>query len=246
MSAICLAFHQNPTINPRTGRSIITHGPTYNNLVKECGTPGIPASKPIIPTYQVPFPQPTYQVPSPQPTYQVPSPKPIIRDYGILNFIQDIRPAPITSYLTPNLNPKDGDPPEFMSPISIKGFDPKDYLCEGYWSEVNSGEYQPIVSNKPWIGKEEWIMKALTVQNYLKRFESGAMQNFHNRSPGVMHHLGYAPSRIDQSFLGASEYIDGDICWPYQYVEHYIQEHNVPPTERFYHYINQRYATLLR
>lgn len=39
MSSVCYAFHQNPNINPRTGRKIDQNAKTYNDLIKECGNP---------------------------------------------------------------------------------------------------------------------------------------------------------------------------------------------------------------
>lgn len=40
MSLVCQQFLTNPTVNPRTGRKIQIGGPTYRELVKECGQPG--------------------------------------------------------------------------------------------------------------------------------------------------------------------------------------------------------------
>jgi hypothetical protein len=55
-------------------------------------------------------------------------------------------------------------------------------------------------------------------------------------------------SRIDGSWIGASEYQDkrNNICWPGGYIEHYIEDHNVMPTEKFYKYINARYDEIMK
>lgn len=39
MNSICDNFHQNPYVNPKTGRSITSHGLTFKSLVKECVDP---------------------------------------------------------------------------------------------------------------------------------------------------------------------------------------------------------------
>lgn len=49
MTTVCDSFHRDPTINPRTGKSIKIGGPVYNALVKECGAPpGAPAGTPAV------------------------------------------------------------------------------------------------------------------------------------------------------------------------------------------------------
>jgi len=37
LSPECIQWNNNPTINPRTGRTIKINGPVYNQYVKECG-----------------------------------------------------------------------------------------------------------------------------------------------------------------------------------------------------------------
>ena len=38
-ASVCIDFHRNPQVNPRTGRDIARGGPVYNALVRECGPP---------------------------------------------------------------------------------------------------------------------------------------------------------------------------------------------------------------
>jgi hypothetical protein len=126
-----------------------------------------------------------------------------------------------------NIDPTDfGAPPEFM-PDAI-------YDCEGYWDHDDYDDYekkyQPIISNKVWNGKAEWIRKAKLVEE---------------QTPFIGYR-GMSPSRIDGTFVGSQEFFDtiNRICWPQNYVQHYIEKYNVMPTRRFYAYINKRYQLL--
>lgn len=120
------------------------------------------------------------------------------------------------------------EPPEFMPPIplNLKG--------EGYWSQ----SYMPIVSKKEWKGKQEWVNKVSFIELQAERKENDVK---------MLQALGYAPSRLVPNFMvGSAEYRDGEVFWPEGYVEHYIRDHNVMPTKRFYNYINTKYDILTK
>ena len=57
---------------------------------------------------------------------------------------------------------------------------------------------------------------------------------------------GLAPSRMDGSNVGSGEFCDGSgpdggaIRWPEGYARHYIGEHDVVPTRRFFEYVAWR------
>jgi hypothetical protein len=164
-------FHNNPDVNPRTGRKIIRNKDIYNKLVAEFG----------------PVPELTHQ-----------------------------------SMPSKDLN----EPPEFMPPTTLKG--------EGYWSPT----YMPVVSKQEWKGKQQWLDKVTFIELQAEKKENDVQW---------MQALGYAPSRLVPNFMvGSGEYRDGDVFWPEGYVEHYIRDHNVMPTRRFYNYINQKYDTLTK
>lgn len=78
LSPHCQQFHQNPQVNPLTGKRIDIGGPTYRKLVSECGPP--PAQPQAIPQPQ-PFPRVIPQpLPQPQVIPQViPQPQPLTR-----------------------------------------------------------------------------------------------------------------------------------------------------------------------
>lgn len=102
------------------------------------------------------------------------------------------------------------------------------YVCEGYWDEKYN---KPVASKFIWEGKEEWLKKAYIVNNNV---------DFHN-------YRGMSPSRIKKdNFVGSGEYNDKTrkICWPEGYVEHYIEENNVLPSQNFYEYINEKYESI--
>jgi len=110
-------------------------------------------------------------------------------------------------------------PPKYMQCSSLK--------CEGYWNN----NYRPVISNVIWKDKKQWLTKALFVEKHTNK----------------ICYRGLSFSRIDGTVVGNCEYYDNyhNICWPEGYIEHYIKDHNVMPTERFYHYINNQYNLLI-
>lgn len=115
---------------------------------------------------------------------------------------------------------------------TIKLSPPNPNKCEGYWTKTRDNRYLPIISNEVWTEKSEWLQKAYVV----------------NANTPTVSYRGIAFSRLDGSFVGNEEYQDtiNNICWPEGYVEHYIRDNNVMPTERFYNYINARYDQLIK
>jgi hypothetical protein len=107
---------------------------------------------------------------------------------------------------------------------------PNPNKCEGYWTKTKDNKYLPIISDNPWIDKSEWLQKAYIV----------------NSNTPMVAYRGLSFSRLDGSVVGNEEYQDttNNICWPQGYIEHYIRDHNVMPTEKFYNYINTRYEQL--
>ena len=103
--------------------------------------------------------------------------------------------------------------------------------CEGYWGKG----YQPQPEMLIWWEKPNWLRKAYAVERYL--IDTGQFKIFR----------GIASSRlIHNEFLGNCEFFDRELnmCWPEFYVKHYIETHNVMPTEEFYNYIMKKYDTL--
>jgi hypothetical protein len=117
-------------------------------------------------------------------------------------------------------------PPEFMPPV------PADLKGEGYWSDT----YLPIISQQEWPWKYHWIDKVKFIESGAQRFQNDIKES---------DYFGSEFSRLVPDFeVGCTEYKDGDVFWPGGYVEHYIGDHNVMPTERFYNYINEKYDSL--
>ena len=104
--------------------------------------------------------------------------------------------------------------------------------CEGYWSKGKENSYLPVVSDKVWEGKEEWLRKAFVVSD----------------NTPVVAYRGIAFSRLDGTAVGNEEYQDeaNNMCWPSGYLEHYVRDNNVMPTEKFYNYVNSRYEDIIR
>ena len=117
-------------------------------------------------------------------------------------------------------------PPEFMPP------NPAEYKYQGYWGEPFKGGYQPIISSKVWPDKEKFLKAVYAIELYLKR------------SGHYVQYRGFSTSRlISGKRVGSGgEYQDNkyEMYWPEDYVDHYIKDHNVMPTERFFKYIIER------
>ena len=109
---------------------------------------------------------------------------------------------------------------------------PNHNKCEGYWSRGKENRYLPVVSDKVWGEKEEWLRKAFVVSD----------------NTPVIAYRGIAFSRLDGTPVGNEEYQDesGNMCWPSGYLEHYVRDNNVMPTEEFYNYVNSRYEDITR
>lgn len=100
-------------------------------------------------------------------------------------------------------------------------------VAEGYWSDT----YLPKPSKKIWLDKEKWVEAALLVCENTE----------------TVSYRGFSLSRLDGSIVGSREYVDkkNGMRWPHGYIEHYIRDHNVPPTKKFYNYIIKRHNELI-
>ena len=83
-----------------------------------------------------------------------------------------------------------------------------------------------------WEDKEKFIHEACAIEQAILDGKYGTL----------VKHQESAPSRISNHLLvGSSEFSDEfeeePICWPEGYVRHYLNENDVLPTERFYHYV---------
>jgi len=111
---------------------------------------------------------------------------------------------------------------------------PKHLKYEGYWDQNKKG-YWPVRFPCCWSDKQDWLKKVYSIERYLQE------------SNQYIVYRGFSPSRLVKGELvGCGEYIDRKygMGWPQGYVKHYIEEQEVPPTERFYNYILTRYETI--
>ncbi|KAJ9467014.1 hypothetical protein DIPPA_06178 [Diplonema papillatum] len=99
--------------------------------------------------------------------------------------------------------------------------------CEGYWDE----DYMPVPHKKPWCGKEEWMQKLAAIEAASSEEPGQRIQQLTFR--------GLATSRIDDSFLGNTEYADQEakVCWTGDFREHYVGKYNCVPTKPFFDYV---------
>ena len=124
---------------------------------------------------------------------------------------------------TSSVVPTISAPPEFSPPNPLK--------CEGYWSK----DYIPKVCTLDWLDKDKFIEMANIIEEDLKKKKS------------IKNYMGYAHSRLVPGHkVGIGTFVDPscDISWPEGYVQHYIRDHNVMPTEKFYDYMLIKIMTI--
>ncbi len=115
---------------------------------------------------------------------------------------------------------------------------------EGYWADsadpqkdTYHGQYPfPQANAKPWPGKEEFLRKLSAIEGKVRE-KSLRIVWEQNR--------GFSPSRLENDArdnpvpVGSGEFYDRllGIVWPGGYREHYIDRHNVKPSQEFYQYV---------
>ncbi len=117
-----------------------------------------------------------------------------------------------------------------------------EWKIEGYWKQRNFSktlnskdafvksqydEYKchiPVKHPTLWPGKEEFVEKLQKLQKVVN------MTGYDGQS--------YSRFEKDKT-LGSREYADYEamIMWPGDYLEHYIEKHNVLPSKEFYDYV---------
>ena len=128
-------------------------------------------------------------------------------------------------------NIMNGQPPEFSPPR------PSYLFCEGHWDlepgqYSPAGDYLPVSSKYQWPDKKEWLAAAYKVNKWMKDHK------FYSQMRG------YAPSRLTGEHVGSGSYQEPNMCWPENYIGHYIEDNNVMPTQKFYTYIITKAAQL--
>jgi len=200
-----------------------------------------PSSGTIISPSIKPITQFSFQPPSVQPTVQ-----PTIQISFQPSVHPVITPPSVQSSLPPSSFQSSSQqgvqyglsPPEFMPPTKLS--------CEGYWDirSYNSqssyspdSRYLPIPSNKVWSEKQVWMNKAKAVEEYIK------VMSKEDPTGSIKYqcYRGMSRCRLCDQFVGNCEYQHKGMCWPSNYIEHYIGYHNVMPTKRFYEFIENFY-----
>ena len=99
-------------------------------------------------------------------------------------------------------------------------------------------------ANLPRTLQRFWILMSWAPTLPLKGDTASAKFSGYPFTNGAMD--GLAPSRMDGSNVGSGEFCDGSgpdggaIRWPEGYARHYIGEHDVVPTRRFFEYVAWR------
>jgi hypothetical protein len=92
---------------------------------------------------------------------------------------------------------------------------------EGYWYSKYEPKYpSPVANDEPWEGKAEFLEK-------LTQKES--------RTP-VDRYKGWSNCRLCNKNNGSTEFKTSNWRWPEGY-KHYIEDHNVKPSDEFYQFI---------
>ena len=116
------------------------------------------------------------------------------------------------------------EPPEWGDTHSSAG----DFSeCEDNWSE----EYQPSPSILKWKDKKAFCDQVTKIESHIRS---------HNKTNYRLFYTIFR-SAIDGTKLGSGVYYDEfegqTICWKVMYARHYIQKHNVMPSERFFRFV---------
>ncbi len=108
--------------------------------------------------------------------------------------------------------------------------------AEGDWGQEFLVSDITTIQPEQWPGKKEWLRRAFTVQTWMS--ERGQLYTAR----------GMVKSLFNDELLSESEYSDPNFSrsgewmhWTIEYVEHYVNQHNVAPTKRFYAYILEKY-----
>ena len=111
-------------------------------------------------------------------------------------------------------------------------------MREGFWySEYEKDLPMPQANDKPWEGKDEFL-------DYLTDVESDALTNYWAANEGVDYEpcdevigmRGFSICRICGIGNGSHEFHINDWYWP-EGLRHYIEEHNVRPSDEFIKFI---------
>jgi hypothetical protein len=230
MASVCAAFHANPSINPRTGRIIQFQKGKYNELVDECGPPPGLSMGPSAAVSTDKDAPPEFMPPAPLVCEGY-----WIDERAVQNHEEELERM---TKLRPGLT-------VYVHPETVRDLRAKIKKLK------KIGIYVPVASDRPWPGKKAWVGKIATIQAYLQSRYNWTFRHYNSREHEIdprqselVPYGGPSYSRITHELIGSNEYVDSGMCWPSDYVKHYIADHNVMPTEKFYNYVNERYLTL--
>lgn len=105
-------------------------------------------------------------------------------------------------------------------------------LVEGYW-----GQSADDITEFPWPRPYlhgSWPEKGV----FLERL--AAIEGSLAAAGRLRQYRGLAPSRLDPGeMVGSGEFVDetNGVVWPEGYAQHYVDRHNVLPSEQFYDYV---------
>jgi hypothetical protein len=134
--------------------------------------------------------------------------------------------------------------------------------CEGYWRDSeqpqagNSDKATlpwPVARPVPFCGESAWA-KRLRFLEARAREDEKMDEAALGRPKGSIELLrirGLATSRLDGTLLGNQEFVDRappgrhePVCWTGDFRDHYVEQHHVVPSRRFYEYVIAKYNTL--
>lgn len=95
---------------------------------------------------------------------------------------------------------------------------------KSFYEKHDEGLHIPFKHDSEWSGKSEFV-------NKLRKIQKNVTQLCAN---------GLSPSRFEKDkYLGSLEFRDSKahIAWPGDYLEYYIEKHNVKPSREFYNYV---------
>lgn len=143
------------------------------------------------------------------------------------------------------------------------------HVCEGYWRDTekttgrhsqraDASEEEAVVPPLPWpkthqhsfCGKREWMRMLTDIEAAALSADAPEAGLLPSDPLGisVVRYRGLSWSRVDNTMLGNVEFRDArsHVCWTQDFGRHYVEKHNVVPSETFYRYVIRKNAELRR
>jgi hypothetical protein len=124
-----------------------------------------------------------------------------------------------------------------------------DSIKEGFWKGFGEDANlpMPVANKEPWAGQDQFLKELIQIegnllelyQAYVEAYNSGLFLSRTLRAPPqVQSYRGFSQCRICGKSNGSREFDYGGYVWPSGF-RHYIEAHNVKPSDGFIKMISE-------